>query len=127
MEATRFYWLVLGALCIWRITHLLHAEDGPMTVFARLRRLLAGTFVAGAIECFYCLSLWVAVPFAILIGTDVRERALLWPALSAAAILVDRVISWTQPAPALFWEGGEPTGTPRDYEHGIEQNVLLRK
>ena len=23
------YWLVLGALAVWRLTHLLQAEDGP--------------------------------------------------------------------------------------------------
>ena len=127
MEGMRFYWLILGALCVWRLTHLLHAEEGPGGVFARLRRMLAGTFLAGPIDCFYCLSLWIAVPFAILIGADARERALLWPALSASAILMERVISWMQPAPAVYWEGGGQAGASSDYEHGSEQNVLLRR
>jgi len=32
---------------------------------------------------FYCLSLWIAVPFVIPIGEGSKERILLWPALSA--------------------------------------------
>ena len=121
----RFYWLILGALCVWRLTHLLHAEDGPARVFERLRRRLAHTFLDALIGCFYCLSLWIAAPFALLIGLDIRERALLWPALSAGAILIERISSWAQPAPAVFWE----TGTQADpaAEHGSEQDVLLRR
>lgn len=33
-----FYSLIVGALCVWRITHLLSAEDGPGDVLVHLRR-----------------------------------------------------------------------------------------
>mgnify|MGYP006951278468 CR=1 FL=1 len=33
------YLLMLGILGVWRITHLLNAEDGPGNIFVRLRRL----------------------------------------------------------------------------------------
>ncbi|MEP7364852.1 MAG: hypothetical protein ABI972_16485 [Acidobacteriota bacterium] len=123
----RFYWLILGALCVWRMTHLLSAEDGPWGVFAWVRRSVAQTFLAGPMNCFYCLSLWIAMPFAVVVGGDVRERVLLWPALSAAAILMERVISSTQPAQAAFWEDGEQTEISNEYESRSEQDVLLRK
>jgi len=84
------YWLVVGALTTWRATHLLHAEDGPWNVVVRLRAA-AGTGLLGEMmDCFYCLSLWFALPVALLIGTGWLDRLLLWPALSAAAILLER-------------------------------------
>jgi len=27
--ASHFYWLIVGILVVWRLSHLLHAEDGP--------------------------------------------------------------------------------------------------
>ena len=42
------------------------------------------------VNCFYCLSVWVALPFAFGLGETWRERGLLWPSLSGAAILVER-------------------------------------
>jgi hypothetical protein len=77
---------------VWRITHLLHAEDGPGEVVVKLRRLAGDSVTGQAMDCFYCLSLWVAVPFALLIGQNWLERALLWPALSTGAIALDLVL-----------------------------------
>jgi hypothetical protein len=96
-----FYWLILGILGVWRITHLLHAEDGPWSLLEKLRQSL-GTGLAGQIlDCFYCLSLWIAVPFAWVIGESWKERLLLWPALSGAAVLLQRA---TSPPPAAIYE-----------------------
>jgi hypothetical protein len=83
----RFYWLTLGVLGVWRVTHLLHAEDGPRNMLVALRRALGHLRLGGLMDCFYCLSLWVAVPFAWVIGQSWYERLLLWPALSGGAIL----------------------------------------
>lgn len=101
----RWYWLTLGGLAIWRLTHLLVAEDGPWDLFVRLRRA-AGTGVLGELlDCFYCLSLWIAAPLAYLIGGSWPERALLWPALSALACALERLTSPpAPPPPALYRE-----------------------
>jgi hypothetical protein len=85
------YYVALGLLCVWRITHLLQAEDGPGRIFVHLRRAAGDGFWGDLLDCFYCLSLWISAPFAVLIGQVWIERALLWLALSAAAILLDRV------------------------------------
>ncbi len=85
--------LVIGVLVVWRVTHLLVAEDGPWDVVIRLRRRAGDGFWGALLDCFYCLSLWVAVPFALLLGEAWTERLLLWPALSAGAILLERVTS----------------------------------
>jgi hypothetical protein len=89
----RFYWLALGILAVWRVTHLLSAEDGPWDVFVRLRMLVGKGFWGALVNCFYCLSVWTAVPFAYWLGESWKERLLLWPALSGAAILLERLTS----------------------------------
>jgi hypothetical protein len=106
----RFYWLVLAILCVWRVTHLLNAEDGPWNLLVRLRQRAGTGFWAGLLDCFYCLSLWIAAPLAYAIGKQWRERLLLWPALSAGAILLERVSGRKSEAPAaLFFEDEEKT------------------
>ena len=88
-----FYWLVLGVLVVWRVTHLLSAEDGPWDIVIRLRKKAGEGTLGKLLDCFYCLSLWVAAPLALLLGSGWPERLLLWPALSAGAILIERVMS----------------------------------
>jgi hypothetical protein len=92
----QFYWLVLGVLSVWRVTHLLNAEDGPWQAVVGLRRLAGSGFWGELMDCFLCLSLWVSVPLALTLGDSWRERLMLWPALSGGAILLQRA---TAPAP----------------------------
>jgi hypothetical protein len=93
----KFYWFVLGVLSVWRVTHLLNAEDGPEDFLVLIRRSVGNGFWGALLDCFYCLSLWIAVPFTLLLGQGWRERLLLWPALSAGAILVERASAQTNP------------------------------
>ncbi len=86
----RFYWLALGVLATWRITHLMVAEDGPWDMVVRLRRRAGSGFWGKLLDCFYCLSIWVAAPLAALLGQTWREGFLLWLAFSAGAILLER-------------------------------------
>jgi hypothetical protein len=102
-----FYGLVLGVLGVWRVAHLLNAEDGPWAVFVRLRRRAGSGFWGELLDCFYCLSLSTAVPFALLIGAGWRERLLLWPALSAGAIVLERVTAEKKDSSPLYWEDRE--------------------
>jgi hypothetical protein len=87
----QWYWFLLGSLATWRITHLLAAEDGPWKIFSRLRASLEKTLLGDLVSCFYCLSVWIAFPFALLIASPWRERILLWLALSGAAILIEQL------------------------------------
>jgi hypothetical protein len=87
----KVYRLVLGVLCVWRITHFLQAEDGPCDIVVHARRFAGERFWGKLMDCFYCLSVWVSVPFALLLGKSWCERTLLWPSLSAGAILLERV------------------------------------
>jgi hypothetical protein len=88
-----FYWLILGVLAAWRITHLLNAEDGPWDLLVKLRRLTGSGVFGSLLDCFYCLSLWVAAPLAYFLGEGYKERLFLWPAISAGAILLQKATS----------------------------------
>jgi hypothetical protein len=94
----RFYWLLLGILGVWRITHLLQAEDGPWNLLVKLRRAAGHGVVGALMDCFYCLSVWIAAPFAWWIGEGWKERLFLWPAISGGAILLERFSGTTAAA-----------------------------
>ena len=104
----KFYWLVIGILSVWRITSLVGSEDGPWDIFRTIRSSAGDGFLAKGLECFYCLSLWVAFPFGLLIGETWSESLLLWLALSGGAIMLHRL---TQAAddesPAVYFEDKE--------------------
>ena len=108
MKTKTFYSSLFGILSVWRITHLLQAEDGPWEVVLGLRRMAGDGFWGQLLDCFYCLSVWIAVPFAVFLGQTLSERLLLWPALSAGAILLERVTDREYGVPpALFIEDNE--------------------
>lgn len=85
---TRF---ALAGLACWRVTHLLAAEDGPGDAVLRVRRFLGDSVFGRAMDCFYCLSFWVAGPLALLLAQDLIGWVLAWLALSGAACLLERV------------------------------------
>jgi len=97
------YFVILGTLGVWRITHLLSQENGPAEVLAKLRHFAGDGFWGQLLGCFYCMSVWVAAPFALLLGQGWREDALLWPALSGAAILLERITAERRPAVRGFY------------------------
>ena len=100
----KFYWLILGILAVWRITSLVGSEDGPWEVFAKLRSAAGDGFFAKGLGCFYCLSLWTALPFGLMIGESWNECFLLWLGFSAGAIVIQRL---THESPALYFEDKE--------------------
>ncbi|MBO9617778.1 MAG: hypothetical protein J7539_01975 [Niabella sp.] len=82
--------LTLSILAVWRITHLLAKEDGPFDWVYRLRVKMGNGFWGHLLDCFYCLSIWVSLPFGIWLGHDVPEQFLYWIALSGAACLLEQ-------------------------------------
>jgi len=99
------YRFILGLLTVWRITHLLQAEDGPWDVVIHLRRLAGDGFWGKLMDCFFCLSVWIAAPLAFLLGKSWLERVLLWPSLSAGASLLEQATNPAVRTPsATFFE-----------------------
>lgn len=95
--------LLPGVLAVWRVTHLLSAEDGPWDLLVRLRRRAGDGFWGDLLDCFYCLSLWVSLPFALLLAEGWRGRLLSWLAFSAGAILLERATGRAPAAPPAFY------------------------
>jgi uncharacterized membrane protein len=83
--------LAVGALATWRLTHLLASEDGPADVIVRFRVLLGQSLAGKLMDCFNCLSLWIAAPVALFVTRHFSDSLLLWLALSAAACLLERL------------------------------------
>ena len=71
MSGDADFWpkLVLAILATWRLTHLLAREDGPADLIARARAALGDGAWGKMVDCFHCLSLWVAAPISSEIST----------------------------------------------------------
>lgn len=105
---TRF---VLAALATWRVTHLLANEDGPADLIARFRVRLGQGIAGKLMDCFHCLSLWIAAPAALFVSRRPLEWMFAWLALSGAACLLQR----TAQEPVVFQPLAQPTqGEPDD-------------
>jgi hypothetical protein len=81
---------VLAALATWRVTHLLANEDGPADLVVKLRSALGDSLVGKLMDCFKCLSLWIAAPAALFVTRTPLNWLMVWLALSGAACLLQR-------------------------------------
>ena len=104
---------VLTVLATWRLTHLLAHEDGPGGVLAHVRARLGTGWAGRLMDCFHCLSLWVAAPIALAVAPSWWNWPLIWLALSGAACLAQRL-------------GGEPVLIQHVPEMEGESNGMLR-
>ncbi len=86
----RAFRLALAGLAVWRLTHLLALEDGPADVIVKLRVWAGSGPVGELMDCFDCLSIWVAGGFAPFVARRPREYALSWLALSGVACALQR-------------------------------------
>jgi hypothetical protein len=103
---TRF---LLAALATWRLTHLLAEEDGPADLVVRLRARAGSGQLGSLMDCFYCLSIWVAAPLSAPLVRDRRARPIAWLALSGAACLLERSTSRAAPHPHPNTDKEHPT------------------
>ncbi len=86
-------WLrfILAVLATWRVTHLLASEDGPADLIVRFRALLGQSLAGKLMDCFYCLSLWIAAPVALFVTRQLADWLLVWLAVSGGACLLERL------------------------------------
>jgi hypothetical protein len=124
MDAS-YFWIrfILAALATWRITHLLASEDGPADIVARLRARVANSVLSKFIDCFGCLSIWVAIPFAFAVTSATVDWILTWLALSGAAFLLERTGSEPLVVETLSdpLEGGQSDGMLRSTTDGPDK------
>lgn len=81
---------ILSVLAVWRLTHLFNKEDGPFDIIFLIRKKAGAGFFGSLLDCFYCLSIWIALPFGIWLGVTWWEKILTWLALSGAAALLEQ-------------------------------------
>jgi Protein of unknown function (DUF1360) len=80
---------LLAVLATWRVTHLLASEDGPADVVVRVRAMLGRSMLGALLDCFYCLSFWVAAPLAFTLASRPVPWVVAWLALSGGACLLE--------------------------------------
>ena len=81
---------VTSALAVWRLTHMMSEEEGPWQILARLCRTMGTGMLGQLSHCFFCLSVWVALPFSFFVATEWLEAFIAWWGLSGAAVLLER-------------------------------------
>ena len=82
---------VVAVLATWRVTHLLASEDGPADLIVRFRARLGHGLAGKLMDCFNCLSLWIAAPAALFVSRKPLDWLFTWLALSGAACLLERL------------------------------------
>jgi hypothetical protein len=82
---------VLAVLVTWRVTHLLAAEDGPADIIVRFRALLGNSAAGRMMDCFNCLSMWIAAAASLFVTRLWLPWLMTWLAVSGAACLLDRL------------------------------------
>ncbi len=85
--------LIISVAAIWRVTHLLAEEDGPLDLIFIVRQKLGHGFFGNLLDCFYCLSMWVAIPFALYLTTDILSFLILWFALSGGCCIIQKLLT----------------------------------
>jgi hypothetical protein len=73
------------------VTHLLASEDGPADLIVRFRARLGRGLAGSLMDCFNCLSLWIAAPAALFVTRKPLDWLFTWLALSGAACLLERL------------------------------------
>lgn len=103
--------LLLYASALWRLTNLLIYERGPYDAFLGLREMFhvehddggnpiqyPDSHAARLLECPWCMSMFLSIPFAILIYLNAdTARVFSFPfSLSALSIFIWKVILWLE-------------------------------
>lgn len=83
--------VLLAMLATWRLSHLIVAEDGPWDVVVRVRRRAGSGTFGRLMDCFYCTSLWIAAPLALVVTREPWAWLVAWLAVSGGACLLERV------------------------------------
>ena len=105
----------LATLGTWRVAHLLAEEDGPADLILKLRSKFGTSVLGTLMDCFQCLSLWIAIPFTFIVTGPALAWIPAWLAVSGAACLLERLGSERTALQV------EPSHFPENNEH-----VMLR-
>jgi hypothetical protein len=88
---TPWFRLVIAILATWRVAHMVAHEDGPFDIIVRLRARAGDGVFGHLMDCPYCLSIWIGIPFAFMLGNSIPAWVAAWLAISGGASLAERV------------------------------------
>ena len=91
---------IVAALATYRLSMMLTEEEGPFSIFTRLRGRLdpdQKTWLGRGVNCIMCVAFWVALPVAVWLGivgaVDPYLTPLVWLGLAGAVVIIRR---WEQ-------------------------------
>jgi hypothetical protein len=87
-----WFWFVISVLATWRVAHLISREDGPFDIVVKVRRRCGDGFWGRLMDCPYCLSLWIAVPFAFALANTITAWVAVWLAISGGASILENAL-----------------------------------
>ena len=87
---TPFLFIII-LLAVWRLTHLIQAEDGPFEIIYKIRLLMGDGFFGKLMDCFYCVSIWIAAIPSFYYGYDILSKIIFTFAFSGGAILLEKL------------------------------------
>ncbi|MBS1497139.1 MAG: DUF1360 domain-containing protein [Bacteroidetes bacterium] len=100
--AVNIFQFVIATFAVWRVTHLLSKEDGPFDIVYKIRKRIGQGFWGHLLDCFYCLSIWVSIPFGIWVGVSAIEKIICIIALSGAACVLQKITENKNGPPTFF-------------------------
>lgn len=89
LNALEKYFIIV--IVVWRLTHLISAEDGPFDLIIKLRKVLGNSFFGKLMDCFYCLSIWFGLAGAWYAGDNLKEIIMLTLYYSGATLLLEKL------------------------------------
>lgn len=91
---------VLATLATFRLSMAIAEEEGPFSIFLKLRGRLdpdQATWIGRGLNCVFCVSFWVALPVALFVTVlgyaDPRAWPLIWLGIAGAVVIIRR---WEQ-------------------------------
>lgn len=83
--------LAITILATWRVAHLVAREDGPFDLVVRLRVRAGPGAIGRLMDCPYCLGLWLAIPGAFLLASELRAGIIAWLGIAGGAAFLERI------------------------------------
>lgn len=87
--------VILAAFATYRLGYMFSQEDGPFDLFVWYRsKVLKPQWFAVGLRCLYCVSFWTGLLLGSLLVRlgyiTLYDLLLVWPALSGAAVVLDK-------------------------------------
>jgi hypothetical protein len=106
MNVLEIMFVLLLPLSVWRVSSILHREEGPFCIAQKIRELVGVKYddmsepygnnvFSKALSCIWCISVWVAIvatTIVVILPPMIHILIIAPFGLSALAILIDNSI-----------------------------------